>query len=509
MPTSISISKGRLQFNDAEAPLFEQLNLDIQANSWVTVLGQSGCGKTTLLRLMAGLLAESAHWQGDIQFGQGELSNNIAYMAQQDLLMPWLTVLQNVCFSDRFGDSKSVDTETREHEAKALLAQVGLAGKESYYPRQLSGGMKQRVALARTLMQDKPVVLMDEPFSALDAVNRYKLQNLAAEMLKDKTVVLITHDPQEALRLSDAVYLMESTPAKMTQIPVPVSKTPRALDAQMAEIQQSIIEKLGLNMSNLAQQHLSKRLKSQSSHVVRLLISCVVVLGLWQAVVVVFELPSFILPEPLAVMDRLHTRWDVLWHHTFITSQEIVLGLLLGLSMGLLFALQMLLFEPLRRWLLPILIASQAIPVFAIAPILMLWFGYGIASKVVMAALIIFFPVTTCCYDGLRNTPRGYLDLAKTMGATRWQMLTQVRLPAAMPALASGIRVAVVVAPIGAVVGEWVGSSAGLGYLMLQANARMMIDEMFAALFVLALISVTLYFITDKLLNKFIPWQFD
>lgn len=179
------------------------------------------------------------------------------------------------------------------------------------------------------------------------------------------------------------------------------------------------------------------------------------------------------------------------------------------LSMGLLFALQMLLFEPLRRWLLPILIASQAIPVFAIAPILMLWFGYGIASKVVMAALIIFFPVTTCCYDGLRNTPRGYLDLAKTMGATRWQMLTQVRLPAAMPALASGIRVAVVVAPIGAVVGEWVGSSAGLGYLMLQANARMMIDEMFAALFVLALISVTLYFITDKLLNKFIPWQFD
>ncbi|GAM60379.1 hydroxymethylpyrimidine ABC transporter [Vibrio ishigakensis] len=154
-------------------------------------------------------------------------------------------MLQNVCFSDRFGDSKSVDSETREHEAKALLAQVGLAGKESYYPRQLSGGMKQRVALARTLMQDKPVVLMDESFSALDAVNRYKLQNLAAEMLKDKTVVLITHDPQEALRLSDAVYLMESTPVKMTQIPVPESKTPRALDAQMAEIQQSIIEKLG------------------------------------------------------------------------------------------------------------------------------------------------------------------------------------------------------------------------------------------------------------------------
>ncbi|ANO34571.1 ABC transporter permease [Vibrio breoganii] len=259
----------------------------------------------------------------------------------------------------------------------------------------------------------------------------------------------------------------------------------------------------------VVQQGLTSRVKANTSHVIRLIISCLVVLGLWQATVSLFDLPSFILPEPIAVFDRLGSRSDVLLQHTIVTSQEIVLGLLLGLSMGLMFALQMLLFEPLRRWLLPILIASQAIPVFAIAPILMLWFGYGIASKVVMAALIIFFPVTTCCYDGLRNTPKGYLDLSKTMGATRWQQLTQVRLPAAMPALASGIRVAVVVAPIGAVVGEWVGSSAGLGYLMLQANARMMIDEMFAALFILALISVTLYFITDRLLNKFIPWQFD
>lgn len=259
----------------------------------------------------------------------------------------------------------------------------------------------------------------------------------------------------------------------------------------------------------LIQQNRTSRMKANTSHMMRLVISFAVVLGIWQAVVVIFELPSFILPEPMAVIERLGSRTDVLWSHTLITSQEIVLGLLLGLSMGLMFALQMLLFEPLRRWLLPILIASQAIPVFAIAPILMLWFGYGVTSKVIMAALIIFFPVTTCCYDGLRNTPQGYLDLAKTMGATPWQVLTQVRLPAALPALASGIRVAVVVAPIGAVVGEWVGSSAGLGYLMLQANARMMIDEMFAALFILALISITLYFVTDKLLNKFIPWQFD
>ncbi|MGY6513725.1 ABC transporter permease [Vibrio parahaemolyticus] len=239
----------------------------------------------------------------------------------------------------------------------------------------------------------------------------------------------------------------------------------------------------------------------------RLLISAAVILGLWQLIVVVFDMPNFILPSPIEVLDRLITRYDVLLKHTWVTAQEILLGLALGLSMGLLFALQMLMFEPLKRWLLPILIASQAIPVFAIAPVLMLWLGYGIASKVVMAAIIIFFPVTTCCYDCLRNTPTGYLDLAKTMGASKWQLLRHIQLPAALPTLASGIRVAVVIAPIGAVVGEWVGSSEGLGYLMLQANARMIIDEMFAALFILAALSIALYFTTDKLLKKAIPWE--
>lgn len=264
-------------------------------------------------------------------------------------------------------------------------------------------------------------------------------------------------------------------------------------------------------MSDMAQYHsVSTRLSKKERitySALRLVISTAVILGLWQLVVVAFQMPSFILPSPMAVLDRLGARYDVLLKHTWVTAQEILLGLGLGLTMGLLFALMMLMFQPLKRWLLPILIASQAIPVFAIAPVMMLWLGYGIASKVVIAAIIIFFPVTTCCYDGLRNTPTGYLDLAKTMGASKWQLLRHIQLPAALPTLASGIRVAVVIAPIGAVVGEWVGSSEGLGYLMLQANARMIIDEMFAALFILAVLSITLYFTTDIVLKKAIPWE--
>lgn len=257
-----------------------------------------------------------------------------------------------------------------------------------------------------------------------------------------------------------------------------------------------------------------KRFDSEQSNkestiktVIRIIISGVIIVALWQAMIVLFDLPSYIFPAPIDVFTRLLDRYDVLFTHTLVTAQEIILGLFLGLFMGLFFALQMLLFKPIKRWLLPVLIASQAIPVFAIAPILMIWLGYGIASKIVMASLIIFFPVTACCYDGLRNTPSGYLDLAQTMGATKWQMLRHIQFPASLTTFSSGIRIAVVIAPIGAVAGEWVGSSEGLGYLMLQANARMMIDEMFAALFILSVFSVLLYFVTDKLLKKLIPWE--
>jgi putative hydroxymethylpyrimidine transport system permease protein len=154
-------------------------------------------------------------------------------------------------------------------------------------------------------------------------------------------------------------------------------------------------------------------------------------------------------------------------------------------------------------------VISQAVPVFALAPLLVLWLGYGMASKVAMATLIIYFPVTTAFHDGLRRTDRGWLDLARTMNAGRWAVLRHVRIPAALPALASGLRVAAAVAPIGAIIGEWVGSSAGLGYLMLHANARMQIDVMFAALATLAFLAVALYFSVDELLRRALPWQPD
>lgn len=246
---------------------------------------------------------------------------------------------------------------------------------------------------------------------------------------------------------------------------------------------------------------------------VRWLVSLTGLVGVWWLVVIITGTEPFILPPPPQVFATLVDRWPLILGHAVTTAIEIVAGLGLGTAVGCLCALAVGYFRPARRWLMPVLVVSQAVPVFALAPVLVLWLGYDMASKIAMATLIIFFPVTASFLDGLRRTETGWIDLATTMTAgradARWRILWCIRIPAALPALGSGLRIATAVAPIGAVVGEWVGSSAGLGYLMLHANARMQTDLMFAALMALACISLVLYFTVDAVVRRALPWSPD
>jgi len=232
-----------------------------------------------------------------------------------------------------------------------------------------------------------------------------------------------------------------------------------------------------------------------------------VLLMLWQLIIVLTNVPPYIMPPPLSVIKATIAHGDIMFHHANITLIEMVSGLIIGTLLGSCSALILSHYKPARQWLMPILVISQAIPVFALAPILVLWLGYGMISKIAMAVLIIYFPVTAALFDGLRNTNLGYLDLAKTMGSSKTSILARIRFPAALPAFASGLRVATAMAPIGAIVGEWVGSSEGLGYLMLHANGRMQIDVMFAALFILAVMAVVLYYVVDSILRRILFWS--
>jgi putative hydroxymethylpyrimidine transport system ATP-binding protein len=206
-------------------PLFDGLALDLPAGRTTCLLGPSGVGKTSLLRLIAGLLEPLPGFRL-MASDNRPLAGRIAYMAQTDLLLPWLNVLDNATLGARLRGDRAALATARRH-AVALLADVGLVDRVTARPDTLSGGMRQRVALVRTLIEERPVVLMDEPFGALDAITRLQLQDLAARLLAGRTVLLVTHDPLEAARLGHRIHVMAGKPATLDAPLEPSGDPPR------------------------------------------------------------------------------------------------------------------------------------------------------------------------------------------------------------------------------------------------------------------------------------------
>jgi putative hydroxymethylpyrimidine transport system ATP-binding protein len=223
--------------------LIDDLGVTLEAGRCTCLLGPSGVGKTTVLRLVAGLVDAGAS-RACVSCDDGEpLIGRVAYMAQQDLLMPWLDLEGNVLLGLRLR-GQPIDRAARER-ARALLADLGLGDRCRSRPAELSGGMRQRAALARTLFEDRPVVLMDEPFSALDAITRHRLQEPAATHLRGRTVLLITHDPMEALRLGHVVHVLRGRPARLGDALRPQGMPPRAADrADVLQLYGELLERL-------------------------------------------------------------------------------------------------------------------------------------------------------------------------------------------------------------------------------------------------------------------------
>ncbi len=246
-PSSKDICLDGLSVMVDGVPLIHKLNHRFTSGQWHCLLGISGVGKSMLLRAILGLLSDTVtgdiHVEGSIATSAGSsLQGRVAYMAQQDLLLPWLSVHENVVVGGKLRNCSPPGTD----RADQLLQATGLRERADDLPAQLSGGMRQRVALARTLWEDKPIILMDEPFSALDAISRLHAQDLASRLLVGRTVIMVTHDPLEAIRLADHIYILSGRPAVLGNPISPAGTAPRAVDnTDVLTLQGQLLSQLG------------------------------------------------------------------------------------------------------------------------------------------------------------------------------------------------------------------------------------------------------------------------
>ncbi|MER6979480.1 ABC transporter permease, partial [Streptomyces carpinensis] len=235
-----------------------------------------------------------------------------------------------------------------------------------------------------------------------------------------------------------------------------------------------------------------------------LLLVCLVA---WWSVSAAGLVEPYLVPSPGATLDVMATKSGYLWHHSWVTTYETLLGFVIAVVVGVLAAVVMVYSSTVEKTLYPILLFAQVIPKIAIAPLFVVWLGFGIAPKILIAVLIAFFPVVISMVTGLKSVDPEMIQLSQTMGASALQTFVKIRFPASFPHLFSGLKVAVTLAVTGAVVGEFVGANEGLGYVILQANGNLDTPMLFAGLLVMSLIGVVLFVIVEITEKLLLPWH--
>lgn len=237
------------------------------------------------------------------------------------------------------------------------------------------------------------------------------------------------------------------------------------------------------------------------------LLALVLLLGVWQVVSMTGLVPPYLLPSPWRVARVFVTELPTLGTHLMVTLQEALLGLLLGVALGFFFAVMMDAFEVLYRALSPILVVSQTIPTVAIAPLLVLWFGYEMTPKIILVVLVTFFPVTVGLLEGFRSVDRDAVGLLRSMGAGKWQIFRHLKGPSALPQFFSGLRIAAAYSVVGAVISEWLGGFHGLGVYMTRVKQAFAFDKMFAVIFLISALSLALMALVSLAERKWMPYR--
>ncbi|CRK80873.1 ABC transporter permease [Neobacillus massiliamazoniensis] len=234
----------------------------------------------------------------------------------------------------------------------------------------------------------------------------------------------------------------------------------------------------------------------------------ILLVSIWEWVVRQGLIPSFILPAPSAIWNSLLQNWQLLFEvHLPATLKEVLIGFGLSLVGGLLLGVGMHFFRTLEKVLYPFLVISQTIPLIAISPIFIMWFGYSIWSKVAVTILTAFFPIVVSTYDGLKTGGSEYEELLLTMGANRWTIFKKIKVPLALPSIFSGLKMSVVYCVVGATIGEWLGASEGLGYFSRRMSGNLQADAVFAAILLLSLLGIVLFLLISLIEKQFLKYR--
>ena len=498
---------------DKQVRALDTTDLRIEKGDFIALVGPSGCGKSTILKLVTGLINASSGYVFVAGREVGAEPVRVGMAFQNPTLLPWLTLRDNVMLP-----LKIVAPFRQEYRAKrktefrdridALLAQVGLAGFGDKYPWQLSGGMMQRASLCRALVHEPQLLMLDEPFGALDQFTREELWGIMQDPLDHAPADGAARDARsQGGGLSRQPHLRDAGAARTHHRGERggVSAAAHHRDVLRAGFRHAHPAPAGADHDVAARQGD----RAVNAQLRRRFASAALIIGFflaWELACVAFGIKDIVLPRPSQIVVTLIQRMPAIWPHAlqtlYTTLVGFALGILVGVFLGALVGSSKLAYDVAY----PLLIGFSSIPKVAVVPIFVLWFGAGTIPAVLTAMILCVFPIVVNVATGLATTEPELEDVMRALKATKLEILTNVGLPRTMPYFFASLKVAVTQAFVGTVIAETVASNRGIGNLMMIASSSFDVPLVFAGLLVLAVLGVALYVIFSFIENRVTGW---